>query len=350
MRVGTIGETDEERLALGRGEVAQPFFDVHFGPMLARTINVAAKLRLFDPLAGGRLTLAELSRRLQTDEAATAKLLNALAAGGYVALEGERYALTPVARRWLVSDSPLSVVEYVAQIDRNEWRWAEHYEEYVRTGRSMNVHRLLDEEQWRLYQRGMHVLARASADELAAKLPLAPDAVLMLDLGGSHGLFSVAACRRRPALEAIVVDLPAAVRAAAPLLAAEGMGDRVVHHACDVMTYDFRRDSVDLVLISHLAHHLSDEQNRLLLRRVATALRPGGSVVVQEGVRPADASQAGQVALLLDLFCASTSASGTWSVAEIRRWQDEAGLEARPTILLDSAPGIAAVPARKAGA
>jgi hypothetical protein len=53
----------------------------------------------------------------------------------------------------------------------------------------------------------------------------------MLDIGGSHGYHSVVICRRHPGLRSVVLDLPQAIRHAAPLLADEGMGDRVVHRA-----------------------------------------------------------------------------------------------------------------------
>jgi hypothetical protein len=45
------------------------------------------------------------------------------------------------------------------------------------------------------------------------------------------GYFSVAICRRYPELRATVLDLPEAIKHAAPLLAKEGMRDRVSHRA-----------------------------------------------------------------------------------------------------------------------
>ncbi len=49
----------------------------------------------------------------------------------------------------------------------------------------------------------------------------------MLDIGGSHGYFSVELCRRYAGLRAVVLDLDQAVEQAAPSLEAEGMGERV---------------------------------------------------------------------------------------------------------------------------
>jgi SAM-dependent methyltransferase len=64
---------------------------------------------------------------------------------------------------------------------------------------------------------------------------------------------------------------------AAPLLEMEGMGDRVVHRVGDASIDDFGVETFDLVYTSNLVHHLVDEENRDLTRRVARALRPGAT-------------------------------------------------------------------------
>src|SRR5215831_20014881 len=104
----------------------------------------------------------------------------------------------------------------------------------------------------------------------------------MLDIGGSHGFYSVALCRRHPHLAAVILDLPEAIKEAAPILAMEGVGDRIRHQVGDALTQDLGENCYDLILISNLAHHFTDEQNRGLMLRAARALTPGGSLVIQE--------------------------------------------------------------------
>ena len=171
-----------------------------------------------------------------------------------------------------------------------------------------------------------------------------PDgATRMLDIGGSHGFISVAMCRRYPALSAVVLDLPSAIRHAAPILARENMGERVVHRAGDALTEDLGEAQWDFVYISQLLHHFDEPTNRTFMQRVARALKPGGHVVVLELNRPASPGGSGQVGALLDLYFALTSQSGTWSVEEIAAWQRGAGLGARRPIHLRSVPGAAEV-------
>jgi SAM-dependent methyltransferase len=161
----------------------------------------------------------------------------------------------------------------------------------------------------------------------------------MLDIGGSHGYYSVVICRRHPGLRSVVLDLPQAVCHAAPLLAAEGMGDRVVHRAGDAATADFETAAFDLVFIANAVHHFDVPTNRDLARRAAHALRPGGFFVILDFVRPRSPKNTEQVSTLNDLFFALTSASGTWPSEDLAQWQRDAGLQPRKPVRMRTAPG-----------
>ena len=102
----------------------------------------------------------------------------------------------------------------------------------------------------------------------------------MLDIGGSHGYYSVALCRRHAGLSAVVLDLPDAVAQAAPILARENMGDRVQHRAGDVLETELGEEAYDLVFMANMVHNLSESENRDVARKVAAALRPGGYFVI----------------------------------------------------------------------
>ena len=150
----------------------------------------------------------------------------------------------------------------------------------------------------------------------------------MLDIGGSHGYFSVAICRRYSQLRATILELPDAIKHAAPLLAKEGMGDRVVHRAGNALTEDLGREVYDLVFMSAVVHHFDETTNHQLMRRIAQALRPGGIVAIWEPVRQDRAGKIRQIGGLLDLFFGFFSEAGTWSRAEVAGWFRESGLKA----------------------
>ena len=96
----------------------------------------------------------------------------------------------------------------------------------------------MTDEEWGIYQRGMRSGIALPANWVARNLPLPKTARAMLDIGGSHGFFSVAICRRYPQLHSTILELPHAIKHAAPLLEKEEMGDRIVYREGDVLTAD----------------------------------------------------------------------------------------------------------------
>jgi SAM-dependent methyltransferase len=338
MRLGAIPRGVVERIVFALGLVPTPLLDSIIALLLARTVMVATRLGVFETMAGQPRHAEEIAEQCQTAPAATHKLLDALVGVGYLRLRGRLYSLAPVARRWLLKDSKWSLHDAILMQFMDE-QFIAQMESFVRTGAPIEIHEHMTSETWEIYQRGMRSGARLATPEVALRLPVPRDARTMLDIGGSHGYYSVALCRRHPGLRATVLDLPAAVVAAAPLLAREGMGDRVVHRADNALTADLGADEFDLILVANLVHHFTETQNRDLVRRCARALRPGGRLVIGEVVRPTTPQTAGQIGALTDLYFALTSAGGTWSFAEMADWQRAAGLRPRRPIRLVTGPG-----------
>lgn len=338
MKVGVRAEHPLEWGALAAGIAPTPLLDTMVAMLLSRSIRVATKLGIFEALAGGALTASEVAARCACHSAATEKLLSALTGAKYVRFNDGRYALAPVARRWLLKDSATSLHDAILMQDLDV-RFMEHAEEYVRTGQPVDMHSMMSEDDWRLYQRGMRAGANFVAAEVARRIRVPKGAREMLDIGGAHGYYSVALCRRHPTMRATILDLPEAVAQAAPILAREGMGDRVRHRAGDAQATDLGIEAFDVVLIANLMHHFDEEANRELVLRVARALRPGGVLVIGEVIRPAGPGAGGQMGALTDLYFAVTSEGGTWSFAELAGWQRTAGLRPRRPIRLLMAPG-----------
>jgi SAM-dependent methyltransferase len=291
MKLDVVPETLLERLALRAGLVPRPFLQTVLAGGMARALLVAVKLGVFETLKDSAMTSEEVAARIGTHPYPTGKLLNALTGMSYLSLEGGRYSLTTDARKWLLDGSSTSLRDWILEQEFIEWRHIDRLEDFLRTGTALDLHADLGEEEWALYQRGMRNIASLSAGELARRVPVP-------------------------------------------------RGDRVVHRVGDASTDDFGVETFDLVYTSNLVHHLEDEENRDLARRVARALRPGGHYVIVDSVRPRSAKEAGQIGTLGDLFFALTSRAGTWSFEEMADWQRSAGLEPRKPIRLRTGPGV----------
>ena len=107
-----------------------------------------------------------------------------------------------------------------------------------------------------------------------------------LEDGGSHGFYSVELCRRYSALRATVLDLPKPFRPRRKSSREKGMGERVHHTPGNILNHGLGESVYHVVLIAHLVHHFTNEQNRDLAvpasrRRCAAAtssneIRPAG--------------------------------------------------------------------------
>ncbi len=340
MRLGVIPESAFERLALALGLVPTPLMDTLIAMLLARTVMVATKVGVFEAMAAAPLSSSEIAARCRTDPAATETLLDALVGADYLRrFDKNRYSLAPAARKWLLKDSAVSLHDNML-FRFLEWEIAGTYEEFIRTGVPLDIHRnITSGRNWGIYQRGLRSLSAITGAEVARRTPVPSAARDLLDIGGSHGYNSVVLCRRHPRLRAVVLDLPDAIAQAAPILAAERMGDRIVHRAGNALTDDLGTEAWDVVFIAQLVHHFDDAQNRELARRVARALRPGGVFVIQDVIRTAS-TRTLQTGGLLHLFFAVTSQANTWSYEQMADWQRQAGLQPAKPIRFRTLPGI----------
>ena len=348
MKQGAIPENPLEAMALAAGLVPTPLLDTIISLLLARAVLVGVKVGVFEALAAGPLASAEIANRCGTDLRATEKLLGALAGARYLRSRSGRYALTPMARKWMLAESKSSLRDGLLY-QFVDMRYIERIDEYVLGGETVRLHDEMSTEDWALYQRGMRSGANLWIPEVSLRTPVPRGARDLLDIGGSHGLYSVALCRKYPALRATILDLPSAIEQAAPLLAREGMGDRVRHEVGDARTADLGVATYDVILIANLVHHFDEATNRDLVQRCARALRLGGRLVLADVARPESPERAGQIGALTDLYFGVTSEGGTWSFAEMAAWQRAAGLRPRRAIKLLTGPGAGLQVATKPG-
>jgi SAM-dependent methyltransferase len=328
------------------GRLPRPLVDTMVAMLLSRAVVSATRIGVFEALQDGPLSTEEVAVRCGTEPRATGKLLFALAGAGYVRGEDGRHALTRMSRTWMPPSAPRSLHDAILHRTLDT-KLMEHAEEFLRTGLPTDYHAKLAPEEWQVYQRGQRAHAVWSAPEVARRVPVPRGAGTLLDIGGAHGHYAAALCRRHPGLRATLLDLPEAIEPARAIVAREGLGDRLVHRAGDARHADLGEAAWDAVFVGNLVHHFDETANRALHARIARALRPGGTVAVLEIMRAPSAGEAGQIGALADFFFAVTSAAGTWSYEEIASWQQAAGLSPLRPIRLRQVPGYGIQAARK---
>lgn len=357
MQLTISPENLPEWIALRANLAPIPLLHAQIMPVLAKAVLEAADKGVFDAAKDGPQTLDDLAHTLRLNRKALGELMGLLTAMGYFIYQNDRFGLTPMARRFALKDDPQSVHGMLVFNNRVMWDWMSHLGNYLETGQGIEYHNKLSAEQWRYYQEAMVAAASTEAREFVRRAPLPKSVgpayrrsgapIRMLDIGGSHGQHSVALCKKLPALTSVILELPPAIEQAAPLLARQGMGDRVRHQPGNALTDDFGEEQYDIILLSSLAHHFTPEQNQLVANKVARALRAGGVFIINEFIRPKTGEKPELVGSSTDLFYGMTSTAGNYSIEEIQAWQRMAGLNPHKVVLYRTLPGRGMVVAKK---
>jgi hypothetical protein len=323
MKFGPIPENLFERLALVAGCVPVPAIDALYGIMKTRSIMAGVRLGIFEAIGQGTRTAAALASALSLDEASLDLLLRTLAFAEYLEQRADGYALSPLARRTMLRDAPMSLVGFL-EWNYTQWDLVAHLDAFVQTGRGAEFHRTLDDPQaWAHYQRAMFEITRHEAPRLVARVPVPRGARRLLDLGGSHGVLGATICRRHPPLRSTVVDLPAALPHARALAREAGIEDVVEHREGDALESELGAD-YDVAVVSKLLHHFKPADIARVLGRVRAALRSGGTIAIWETERSRRGSKVtdGDGAAF---FFAILSTGGTYSGEDYVTWLGEAG-------------------------
>ncbi len=327
--------------------IPKPLVDTQIAFNAARAIMAAAELGVYEAVGTGERTAEEISAQCGTHTRATVQLLDCLVSLGYLRWKRGKYSLASRYRKWLLKDSPSNLIGKL-RFQIYEWDLMGKLEDFVRTGKHLELHTAATpKEAWTLYMEGMRDLSVNVAQELAGKIPLRAGANELLDIGGSHGLFSIELCRKHSALAATVLELPEAIEAASAIAQRYDNTGRVRYQSGNALNDDLGSARYDLVMINNVVHHFNDEQAKSLAIKVARALKPGGVYAIGEFIRPGKPREGDVAAAATGLYFSLTSASGNWSEAEIRGWQTAAGLKPEKTITPMHLPGWKMIVSRK---
>jgi len=304
-----------------------PFLDTFTGLVAARAVTSATMLGVFDALHNAPASPNELAERLDLDALGADTLLTTLSTLGYVEADGDRFRNAGVSERLLVRDSPESIATFVGVQGDLHWQVLDVLPDALRTGRPYAMHeeRRDDRERWQAYIRGLFEISRAEHAANAALVPV-EEPRLMMDVAGGHGAFSKAMCDRHPTLAATILDLPPSAQIGREIVAEQGYSDRISFREGDVFELGLGEDdSLDVVSVFNLAHHLPEERNRQLCRMARAALRPGGCMVMGDSARPEPGEPVSEHGAISSLLFYAWSHSRNFKPSEIRGWMEEAG-------------------------
>jgi hypothetical protein len=316
-------------------------------------LRTGVRLGVFDALAAGPAGADEVAARVGADPRGTRLLLNALAALRLVRADGDRYALADGAAELLVTGSPAyygGMVDVVAS--DYEWDALRDLEGAVRRGGSVADQ---DAETpgyayWETFARSVGPVTVPTAnlltDLLAGSVPDRP--LKVLDLAAGHGIYGFTVAERFPGSTVTCVDWPNVLDITTTHARRRGLADRVSTVPGDMFTADLG-GPYDVVLVTNVVHHFSEERSTELLARAAGALAPGGRVGVVGFVAGDEGPELDPEPHLFSiLMLVWTSAGEVHTEAAYRRMTAGAGLEIEASRQVPGLP-FHVLTARRAG-
>jgi acetylserotonin N-methyltransferase len=262
----------------------KPVIDLIEAFRRSKTMFAAASFGIFDRLAQGPADALTLS---QTGSVETMeRLLDACVALGLLRKEGDRYANTDVAAKYLSRSSPDTLAGYIGYSNNVLFPMWRHLEDAVREGThrwkqtfgldgALFSHFYKTDGDLRDFLLGMHGFGRLSSPAVVSAFDLSSYRRLV-DLGGATGHLAIAAADRYPDMRTAVFDLPRVIEFAQDFT----QGSRV-----ELIAGDFFEDPLpeaDLFTVGQILHDWDEEKIDALLRRIYNALPPGGALLIAE--------------------------------------------------------------------
>ncbi len=268
---------------------SRALFDLCAGFVYTQVLAACVRLRLFDILADGPQTVAQVAERIGLPRDATSRLLLAAVSLRLATRRGPaRFGLGTLGAAMRGNPAVGDMVAHhqllyadlrdpvgLLRGDRSNTELAQYWP-YAGAAHPVG----LKAAQVDAYTALMSASQSFIADEVLDAFPLDKFRCL-LDVGGGDGSFLTAAGARAPHMRLMLFDLPAVVDRARERLATKGLAERVTTVGGDFLT-DTLPIGADVVSLIRIVHD-HDEASVLTLFRAARRVLPaGGTLLVAE--------------------------------------------------------------------
>lgn len=290
-------------------------------------LAAAARHALFTHLENGAGTASELADRAGISERGAQSLLDGLVSVGLVELDQTRYRNTAEASAYLVEGKPASLVSF-ARLKLTHMGSVADLAEVVRAGGPVDnpVVEVANNPHWEGIVTAIAAQSVPAAT-LAAELLGLADAgeISILDVGGGSGIYSGIWLEANPAARSTQLDWEPINAVARRLLAERGVADRFTCISGDFHTTDFGVAKYDVAVYSHIAHQEGPESNVEIFSRLRQALKPGGTLVVNDYVVDDDRSGPAFPLVFASEMLLKSKQGSTWRRSDYDAWLTKAG-------------------------
>jgi ubiquinone/menaquinone biosynthesis C-methylase UbiE len=325
-----------------------PLLALNFGFARARALGTAVELGVFTALARTPRTARELAVDLGCDPRGVRDLLAVLEEFGLLAADGHgrpepaasepstadgepRLGLTGLARAYLVDGRPGSLAGHFADVLAQWDRWAT-LTSVVRTGeRSGDLGAPVARGRHPGLFGGAFPLAVRVAFDAVRELRPVP-AGRVLDLACGAGEWGIALAAADPGARVTAHDDPALLAEARARAEEFGVAERFRFVPADFDAPPFPDAGFDTVVLAHAGRFAGPTDTARLLREAARVLRPGGTLLVADVMRPQPDGPALSRPMLALSLLVNTADGTVLAAEEYRALMEEAGVTAKECV------------------
>ena len=242
----------------------------------------------------------ELAEEMGTDPRTTEKFLNVLVTLGLLAKSDKKYANTVDAEAFLVKEKPFYMGNFV-RITVGCNLLLSHLDEVLKNGESLQEHPqqyTFDDVQIRGHAEGALCHELPIIFDTLRAVPEFVNAKRVLDLGGAHGVYSMAFAQKNPISEVTLFDFPDVIEFAKHFIAKYGMEDRIKFVAGDFNTDDIG-NGYDMIFASHVFYHRKGIES--VFGKIYDALNDDGVVILNHWVVN-ETRTSPRISVLFDLY------------------------------------------------
>ncbi len=299
-----------------------------FGYSAPLILEAGIRNGVFDVLDEGSKTVAQVAAVTGASERGLRILMNALVGFEFLSKDAEqRYALTPESATFLVSSKPGfqgGIIKHCTEQLIPMWL---QLNRIVATGApAQKVNAEESPDFFESFVADIFPNSYPAAQVAAGALGIenSTDPVKVLDIGTGSGVWGIAMAQKSPKVTVTAVDWPNVFNVTRKMTQRFGVADRFRYVPGDFADADFG-SGYNVATIGQILHSAGAEESRHLLRKVADALAPGGTVVIAEFLVNQERTGPLNGLIFAVNMLVNTENGDTFSFEEIRGWLEAAG-------------------------
>ncbi len=274
-----------EKILLANDIIPHPFADASSSVGLGFALGCSVKLKIADALLMDYQHINAIAAKAGVSTKGCEIILDCLDALGYTRKDGDNYSFT---KRGFKSLSPLSEDNFRHFILFCDYLYKGYItiDETIKHGKRPHSNMLeeLTDYEWELFSRAMIDISKTNVKEVCKKISVSETDTTMLDLGGSHGLYSIELCRKHSRLKSSVIDLPPVKKYTDECVAKHHAAGSVSFVASDFMKDELPKNN-DIILAFNIIHGLNATENEELAKKVFSSLNNGGRYIILDQIK-----------------------------------------------------------------